>query len=160
MFGPIGRRVFVLSIRRLTIGPNLMMSAVRLYAASKPNSFPDSFHWAWIRSSKQSIRHHRALSSIKLVQENEERLMKETESTSFFLVITLSSIVFFSFGLRLMIEQVMTWLAAVSSLIGDRDSQPGLTSGYKRFPLPFLRFVIFKKWERGNLILEIGRAHV
>ena len=78
----------------------------------------------------------RALSSIKLVQENEERLMKETESTSFFLVITLSSIVFFSFGLRLMIEQVMTWLAAVSSLIGDRDSQPGLTSGYKRFPLP------------------------
>ena len=80
----------------------------------------------------------RALSSIKRkVQENEERLMKEkeTESTSFFLVITLSSIVIF-FGLRLMIEQVMTWLAAVSSLIGDRDSQPGLTSGYKRFPLP------------------------
>ena len=82
----------------------------------------------------------RALSSIKLVQENEERLMKETESTSFFLVITLSSIVFFSFGLRLMIEQVMTWLAAVSSLIGDRDSQPGLTSGYKRFPLPSICF--------------------
>ena len=25
---------------QLTIGPNLMMSAVRLYAASKPNSFP------------------------------------------------------------------------------------------------------------------------
>ena len=64
--------------------------------------------------------------------------MEETESTSFFLVITLSSIVFFSFGLRLMIEQVMTWLAAVSSLIGDRDSQPGLTSGYKRFPLPLI----------------------
>ena len=81
----------------------------------------------------------RALSSIKLVQENEERLMKETESTSFFLVITLSSIVIF-FGLRLMIEQVMTWLAAVSSLIGDRDSQPGLTSGYKRFPLPSICF--------------------
>ena len=84
----------------------------------------------------------RALSSIKRkVQENEERLMKEkeTESTSFFLVITLSSIVIF-FGLRLMIEQVMTWLAAVSSLIGDRDSQPGLTSGYKRFPLPSICF--------------------